>query len=97
MKSNEASKTGPLHKTPRDLRHALNLDATIRAAWEDLTPLARNEWICWVISAKLAATRSSRIERAVENLKAGKRRPCCWPGCPHRRPAARKWFERRAR
>jgi len=91
------TKTGRVHRAPLDLRKALDSEATTQAAWKDLTPLARNEWICWVISAKLEATRSGRIQRAVEELKAGKRRPCCWPGCPHRRPSARKWFERRAR
>ena len=52
--------------------------------WEDITPLARNEWICWVTSVKKAETRSQHIERLREDLKHGKRRPCCWPGCPHR-------------
>src|SRR4051812_5966769 len=88
------SKSGPVHKAPPDLRRALGLKATTQAAWKDLTPLARNEWICWIISAKQSGTRSRRIDRAVEDLRAGKRRPCCWPGCPHRRSSARKWFER---
>ncbi|MDE2251628.1 MAG: YdeI/OmpD-associated family protein [Gammaproteobacteria bacterium] len=86
---------GPVHKTPADMRRALGFQATTQAAWKDLTPLARNEWICWVISARQASTRGRRIQRAVEDLAAGKRRPCCWPGCPHRRPGARKWFARR--
>ena len=89
------TRPGPVHKTPPDLRMALGADATTQAAWKDLTPLAQNEWICWVTSAKQAATRSRRIQRAVEELKEGKRRPCCWPGCPHRRPSAKKWFEKR--
>jgi len=86
-----------VHKVPPDLREALDSEATTQAAWKGLTPLAQNEWICWVISAKQAATRSRRIQRAVGELKEGKRRPCCWPGCPHRRPSARKWFEKRDR
>ena len=89
------TRPGPVHKTPPDLRMALGADATTQAAWKDLTPLAQNEWICWIISAKQEATRSRRIQRAVEELKEGKRRPCCWPGCPHRRPSAKKWFEKR--
>ena len=92
MVKNE-TKPGPVHKTPGDMRKALSSVATTQAAWKDLTPLARNEWICWVISAKQGTTRSRRMQRLVEELKAGKRRPCCWPGCPHRRPGARKWFE----
>ena len=91
------SDPGPVHKTPADFRRALASAATTLEAWKGLTPLARNEWICWVISAKLGTTRSRRIRRAVEELHAGKRRPCCWPGCPHRRPGAKQWFERRAR
>ena len=90
-------KPGPVHKTPADMRKALSSDAPTQAAWKDLTPLARNEWVCWVISAKQESTRGRRIQRAVEELTAGKRRPCCWPGCPHRRPSARKWFEARVR
>lgn len=96
MAKNE-SRPGPVHETPPDLRKAVGSEATALAAWEHLTPLARNEWICWVSSAKQGATRSRRIQRAVEELKMGKRRPCCWPGCPHRRPSAQKWFESRSR
>jgi uncharacterized protein YdeI (YjbR/CyaY-like superfamily) len=96
MVKNE-SKSGPVHKPPPDLRKAVGSEVVARTAWKDLTPLARNEWICWVISAKQEATRRRRIERVIEELKAGKRRPCCWPGCPHRRPSAKKWFERRVR
>ena len=88
-------KTAPMHRIPTDLRMALRSEATTQLAWEDLTPLARNEWICWVISAKQATTRNRQIQRAVEELQEGKRRPCCWPGCPHRRPSATKWFEKR--
>ena len=88
---------GVVHDVPDDLRQALLADESALERWEDLTPLARNEWICWVISAKQEATRSRRIQRAVEDLQAGKRRPCCWPGCPHRRASAKKWFEKRVR
>ena len=90
------SKSGFMHRIPSDLREAIGSEATTQTAWEDLTPLARNEWICWVTSAKQEATRNRRIQRALEKLKAGEHRPCCWPGCPHRRASARKWFERRA-
>jgi uncharacterized protein YdeI (YjbR/CyaY-like superfamily) len=83
---------GPLHKIPADLRSALASKPAAQAAWKDITPLSRNEWICWVTSAKLADTRRLRIKRAREDLAKGKRRPCCWPGCPHRNANARKWF-----
>lgn len=75
---------GVVHSVPADLREALVADPAAREKWEDITPLARNEWICWVISCKKPETRARHIERASEDLAKGKRRPCCWPGCPHR-------------
>jgi uncharacterized protein YdeI (YjbR/CyaY-like superfamily) len=75
---------GVVHELPADLRDALSGDPQALATWEDITPLARNEWICWVESAKKLATRQKRIEWGRSNLSEGKRRPCCWPGCPHR-------------
>jgi uncharacterized protein YdeI (YjbR/CyaY-like superfamily) len=75
---------GVVHKLPEDLRKALTAKPGALAAWEDITPLARNEWICWVESAKKPETRITRIERTQSGLAEGKRRPCCWPGCPHR-------------
>jgi hypothetical protein len=71
------------HTLPADLRKAL-ATPKIKELWESLTPLGRNEFICWVTSAKLATTRERRISRTREELLEGKRRPCCWPGCPHR-------------
>jgi len=75
---------GAVHSVPADLRKVLISDAMARAKWEDITPLARNEWICWVISVKKPETRRQHIERVRTELKEGMRRPCCWPGCPHR-------------
>jgi uncharacterized protein YdeI (YjbR/CyaY-like superfamily) len=72
------------HTVPPDLRDTLTRDAAARATWMDITPLARNEWICLVTSAKQDATRARRLERARSQLSGGQRRPCCWPGCPHR-------------
>ena len=76
--------SGVVHRIPADLRKALASDKAALAAWEDITPLARNEWICWTISVKKAETRREHVERARKQLSEGKRRPCCWPGCPHR-------------
>jgi hypothetical protein len=75
---------GAVHSVPADLRKVLTSDAMARAKWEDITPLARNEWICWVLSVKKPETRRQHIERVCTELKEGMRRPCCWPGCPHR-------------
>lgn len=75
---------GTVHKTPVDLRDALLASSPAHEAWDDITPLARNEWICWATSAKKEETRQKRIAQAISMLTDGKRRPCCWPGCPHR-------------
>jgi len=83
---------GTVHDLPDDVRKALRSDAKALAAWEDITPLARNEWICWVTIVKKAQTREEHVKRLVAQLKEGVRRPCCWPGCPHRNPKAKKWF-----
>ena len=75
---------GVVHVVPPDLKKTLMADRAARALWEEITPLARNEWICWVEDAKQESTRLKRMERVCADLKKGKRRPCCWPGCPHR-------------
>ena len=76
--------SGVVHSVPEDLWKMLASDKAALAAWEDITPLARNEWICWVISVKKVETRKEHVRRTVEELKEGMRRPCCWAGCPHR-------------
>ena len=76
--------TNTIHKLPEDLRNAIFSSLESKAVWEDITPLARNEWVCWVTSGKKAQTRGIRIEKALSKLKGGLRRPCCWAGCPHR-------------
>ena len=73
-----------MHELPEDLRDGLIVSSTALEAWEDITPLARNEFICWVEDAKRRATRQRRIRRTREELEEGMRRPCCWPGCQHR-------------
>lgn len=75
---------GVVHKVPIDLRNVLINDPAALTAWEDITPLARNEWICWAISVKKPETRKQHVERVQRELKEGIRRPCCWMGCPHR-------------
>jgi uncharacterized protein YdeI (YjbR/CyaY-like superfamily) len=76
--------TGVVHEVPTDLQEALTSDPYALEKWSGLTPLARNEWICWTISVKKPETRANHIERVCAELKDGKRRPCCWAGCPHR-------------
>ena len=75
---------GVVHTVPADLRAALISDESVLERWEDLTPLSRNEWICWVITTKKPETRANHIDRVITELLEGVRRPCCWAGCLHR-------------
>jgi uncharacterized protein YdeI (YjbR/CyaY-like superfamily) len=75
---------GTIHTMPSDLRKALLAKPKAVAAWEDITPLARNEWICWTTTVKRVETRKDHVQRTVQELTEGKRRPCCWAGCIHR-------------
>jgi hypothetical protein len=75
---------GTVHQAPDDLIAAVRADAGALARWGGLTPLGRNEFICWVEDAKRPATRERRIGRTVDELLEGKARPCCWAGCIHR-------------
>ena len=85
--------TGVVHQVPADLKKVLLSNSDLLAQWNNLTPLARNEWICWITIVKKPETRKEHIDRLSADLLDGKRRPCCWPGCPHRRPNAKKWFK----
>jgi uncharacterized protein YdeI (YjbR/CyaY-like superfamily) len=85
--------SGVAHKVPSDMGKALVFNARILAKWNSLTPIQRNEWICWITIVKKSETRAEHIKRMVAELKEGERQPCCWPGCPHRRPNAKKWFK----
>lgn len=76
---------GVVHKVPTDLRYALATDVKASVLWESLTPLARNEWICWITLVKKEETRKDHVKRTITELKQGKRRPCCWIGCIHRK------------
>ena len=76
---------GAAHPMPADLKKALLKNSKALDAWQNrITPLARNEWICWTVTVKQQKTRDEHVKRAVEELAEGKRRPCCWIGCIHR-------------
>ncbi|HTL39334.1 MAG TPA: YdeI/OmpD-associated family protein [Methylomirabilota bacterium] len=77
--------SGVVHTLPKDLQKALSADKAALAVWESLTPLARNEWICWTVSVQQLKTREEHMKRTVAELKEGMRRPCCWLGCVHRK------------
>ncbi|MDE1970262.1 MAG: YdeI/OmpD-associated family protein [Patescibacteria group bacterium] len=76
---------GVAHSLPQDLRNVLISDSNALEEWNNLTPLARNEWICWVMSVKQPKTRREHVDRVRSELKEGMRRPCCWYGCVHRK------------
>lgn len=75
---------GTVHQVGRDVETALRADPAAPALWNALTPLGRNEFLCWIEDAKQPATRARRIARTLAELHEGKKRPCCWPGCIHR-------------
>lgn len=76
--------SGTAHKLPSDLKKALIADKSALSAWQSLTPLARNEWICWTVTVKQQKTRDEHVKRVISELNQGMRRPCCWLGCIHR-------------
>jgi len=65
-------------KVPPDLRKALAAHPKALAAWSDITPTARRDWISWIVSGKRAETRGIRIAKACSMLSSGKRRVCCF-------------------
>ncbi len=73
-----------MHTLPKDFKQVLFQTQKTQTVWQSLTPLAKNEWICWITSGKLSETRKIRIKNAISKLSGGMRRPCCWSGCPHR-------------
>lgn len=77
--------TGTVHNVPDDLKQVLASSPAILKKWNKLTPLARNEWICWITVVKKLETREKHLDRLQEDLLKEKKRPCCWAGCPHRK------------
>jgi len=57
---------GTVHKLPADFRRAIESNATAKKLWAEITPRARNEWICWITSAKQDATRQRRMVVGIE-------------------------------
>ena len=81
------------HKIPTDINQLLKSKPNLFEKWNALTPLAQNEWICWVTIVKKEETRKNHLKRMESEILEGEKRPCCWPGCPHRRESAKKWFK----
>jgi len=74
--------TSMVHAMPADFNKAVQSDSIAKKLWVDITLLARNEWVCWVTSAKKEETRKRRIAVGLDKMHKGMRRPCCWAGCP---------------
>jgi uncharacterized protein YdeI (YjbR/CyaY-like superfamily) len=83
---------GVLHTVPDDLKEVLIKNPDLLAKWNSLTAIARNEWICWLTIYKKEETRTKHLEQIQVEILEGQKRPCCWPGCPHRNPKTAKWF-----
>ena len=75
---------GTVHTLPIDVQKIIQSNKEAVLVWQDITPLARNEWICWITDAKKLETRNRRIDIMLDKFSQGKRRPCCWAGCTHR-------------
>jgi uncharacterized protein YdeI (YjbR/CyaY-like superfamily) len=75
------------HVIPKDVRTALTSNSKIALRWNNLTPIQRNQWICWITIVKKPETRLRHIERMIIGLIKGERQPCCWPGCQHKLPS----------
>jgi hypothetical protein len=91
---NQKILSGILHSISSDMQEVLQNNTNILEKWNNLTPIQRNEWICWVTIVKKEETRQKHISRMLEELELGKKTPCCWPGCPHRNPNSQKWFNK---
>ncbi len=91
---------GTNHKLPPDMHKLISGNKQILDMWLDITPLARNEWICWVTTCAKQETRDKHLVVMQDKmLKRGMRRPCCWVGCTHRTDkamsATQKWVTAR--
>jgi uncharacterized protein YdeI (YjbR/CyaY-like superfamily) len=93
--TNSSSNISFLHEIPGDIQKVLDSSQELQTAWDKLTTLGRNEWICWVTFVKQEKTKLEHLERMQIEILEGKKRPCCWPGCPHRRPDAMKYFSKK--
>lgn len=68
----------PEPSVPDDLKEALAKNAAAKATWDDITPVARRDWIAWITSGKKAETRVNRIAVTCDKLACGNRRACCF-------------------
>ena len=74
----EPTKTWPEPEVPDDLAGALAAAPDLADTWQDITPMARWEWVRWIGATKNPATRERRVEASLSKMRSGKRRPCCF-------------------
>jgi hypothetical protein len=70
----------PEVRRPIELIEALAAAPRAQAMWMKTTPIARRDWVLWIVSGKQAKTRLGRIQKACSMLASGKRRVCCFGG-----------------
>ena len=71
-----------MERVSPDLRRVLAAKPKAREQWENITPIARRDFISWIESAKQPETRTRRVESIPSRLASGKRRPCCYSLVP---------------
>jgi hypothetical protein len=75
----EVTKDWPEPSVPQDLAATLAAaPQQIQSLWNEITPMARWEWVRWVNATNNPDTRRRRVEVSVSKMKSGKRRPCCF-------------------
>ena len=75
----EPSEEWPEPTVPQDMKTALRAaPQKIQDLWEDITPMARWEWVRWVNATRNPQTRKRRVEVSISKMNSGRRRPCCF-------------------
>jgi len=75
----EPNRDWPEPDVPQDFETALvTAPQKIQDLWNDITPMARWEWVRWVNATKNPDTRRRRVEVSISKMDSGKRRPCCF-------------------
>ena len=75
----EVTKDWPEPSLPQDLAEALAVaPQKIQDLWNEITPMARWEWVRWVNATKNPDTRRRRVDVSISKMNSGKRRPCCF-------------------
>lgn len=65
-------------EVPEDVKKALASSHKAEDLWNDITPMARWDWIRWVRAVKTAETRQKHLDVMLDKLNKGMRRPCCF-------------------